>query len=142
MSLRLVGSAVFVSLLLTGCGGGPRSQLITPGIGDRDVSWTEDEQQQIFIVKPSRTTAGTSTHVMRVTGRSDHRVHDRHDCTVVVLAGKMDVRLAGKWHTANAGEIIEIPRGSTYMFEAIGESAEAYLIYNPPYDGKDLRNVK
>ena len=57
-------------------------------------------------------------------------------------SGRADVRLAGKWRSVNPGDIIEIPRGSPYQFDRLGsEPAEFYLIYYPPYDGKDLRNV-
>jgi len=136
-------SACLLTSLLCSCGGGARSQIITPGIDKRIVEWTAEEQKQIFSFKKLHSAAGTSTHAMRLVGRSDSRVHDHHDMTVVLLAGRTDVRLAGKWHTASAGDIIEIPRGSIYEFDQLGSDAvECYVIYYPPYDGKDLRNVK
>ena len=128
--------------MLAGCGGGGRVQILTPGIDNRTVEWSEKEQQQIFSMKTLHTWTGTSVHGLRLAGRSDSRVHDHHDLTVVVLAGGADVRLAGKWKSVNSGDIIEIPRGSPYQFDRTGsDAAEFYFIYYPPYDGKDLRNV-
>lgn len=139
-------SAVFfmalMPLFLTSCGGGGRVQILTPGVDARNVEWTEKEQQQIQSMKTLHTWSGTSVHGFRLAGRSDSRVHDRHDLTVVVLAGRADVRLAGKWKSVNPGDIIEIPRGSPYQLDRLGsDAAEFYFIYYPPYDGKDLRNV-
>ena len=134
---------ILASTFSSSCGGGSgRSQIITPGIDKRNVEWTAEEQKQIFSFKKLHSAAGTSTHAMRLVGRSDSRVHDQHDMTVVMLAGRADVRMAGKWHTAGSGDIIEIPRGSIYQFDQLGsEPVECYVIYYPPYDGKDLRYV-
>lgn len=141
---RLLPSVVVAAaLLVPGCGGGDRVQILTPGVDNRTVEWTEKEQQQIQSMKTLHTWSGTSVHGLRLAGRSDSRVHDRHDLTVVMLAGRADVRLAGKWRTVNPGDIIEIPRGSPYQLDRLGsEPAEFYFIYYPPYDGKDLRNVE
>jgi mannose-6-phosphate isomerase-like protein (cupin superfamily) len=142
MSHRLVALLVLVPLLVTGCGGGKRVQILTPGFDNRTVEWNEKEEQQIQSMKTLHTWSGTSVHGFRLAGRSDSRVHDRHDLTVVVLAGRADVRLAGKWKSVNPGDIIEIPRGSPYQLDRLGSApAEFYFIYYPPYDGKDLRNV-
>ena len=128
-------------LLLSSCGGS-RVQILIPGADARTVEWTDKELGQIQSMKTLHSYSGTSVHALRLAGRSDSRVHDRTDLTVVVLAGRADVRLAGKWRSVNPGDIIEIPRGSPYQLDRLGsEPAEFYLIYYPPYDGKDLRNV-
>jgi mannose-6-phosphate isomerase-like protein (cupin superfamily) len=128
-------------LLLSSCGGS-RVQILIPGADARTVEWTDKERGQIQSMKTLHSYSGTSVHALRLAGRSDSRVHDRTDLTVVVLSGRADVRLAGKWRTVNPGDIIEIPRGSPYQLDRLGsEPAEFYLIYYPPYDGKDLRNV-
>lgn len=128
-------------LLLSSCGGS-RVQILIPGADARTVEWTDKERGQIQSMKTLHSYSGTSVHALRLAGRSDSRVHDRTDLTVVVLSGRADVRLAGKWRSVNPGDIIEIPRGSPYQLDRLGsEPAEFYLIYYPPYDGKDLRNV-
>jgi mannose-6-phosphate isomerase-like protein (cupin superfamily) len=142
-SLLLVLLVFTLASTLSSCGGGGRSQIFTPGIDKRTVEWTAEEQKQIFSFKKLHSAAGTSTHAMRLAGRSDSRVHDHHDMTVVLLSGRADIRLAGKWHTVNAGDIVEIPRGSIYEFDQLGsEPVECYVMYYPPYDGKDLRYIK
>ncbi len=139
---RALTAGLLLPLILAGCGGGERVQILTPGIDNRTVEWTEKEQRQIMSMKTLRTWTGTSVHGLRLAGRSDSRVHDQHDLTVVVLAGNADIRLAGKWKSVNPGDIIEIPRGSPYQFDRTGSAAaEFYFIYYPPYDGIDLRNV-
>ena len=139
---RALIAGLLLPFMLAGCGGGERVQILTPGIDNRTVEWTEKEQRQIMSMKTLRTWTGTSVHGLRLAGRSDSRVHDQHDLTVVVLAGHADVRLAGKWKSVNPGDIIEIPRGSPYQIDRTGsDAAEFYFIYYPPYDGKDLRNV-
>lgn len=128
-------------LLLSSCGGS-RVQILIPGADARTVEWTDKERGQIQSMKTLHSYSGTSVHALRLAGRSDSRVHDRTDLTVVVLSGRADVRLAGKWRSVNPGDIIEIPRGSPYQLDRLGsEPAEFYLMYYPPYDGKDLRNV-
>ena len=137
----LAVSVLLAPLLMSGCGSS-RVQILTPGVDSRTVEWTDKEQQQIQSMKTLHTWSGTSVHGLRLAGRSDSRVHDQHDLTVVMLAGRADVRLAGKWRTVNPGDIIEIPRGSPYQLDRLGsDPAEFYFIYYPPYDGKDLRNV-
>ena len=106
-ALLLTLSLGLVPLLFTGCGGGNRVQILTPGVDARNVEWTEKEQGQIQSMKTLHTWSGTSVHGFRLAGRSDSRVHDRHDLTVVVLAGRADVRLAGKWKSVNPGDIIK-----------------------------------
>jgi mannose-6-phosphate isomerase-like protein (cupin superfamily) len=138
----LAAALLLLPLSIGGCGGGARSQILTPGFDNRTLEWSDKEQQQIQSMKTLHTWSGTSVHGLRLAGRSDSRVHDQHDLTVVVLAGRADVRLAGKWRSVNPGDVIEIPRGSPYQLDRLGsEPAEFYLIYYPPYDGKDLRNV-
>jgi mannose-6-phosphate isomerase-like protein (cupin superfamily) len=129
--------------LLSSCGGNSaRSQIIMPGIDKRTIEWNEKEVQQIYSFKTLHSAAGTSTHALRLAGRSESRVHDHHDLIMVVLAGSADVRLAGKWHSASAGDIIEIPRGSIYQIDRLGSTPlECYVQYYPPYDGKDVRYV-
>jgi mannose-6-phosphate isomerase-like protein (cupin superfamily) len=128
-------------LLLSSCGDS-RVQILMPGVDARTVEWTDKEREQIQSMKTLHSYSGTSVHALRLAGRSDSRVHDQHDLTMVVLSGRADVRLSGKWKSVNPGDIIEIPRGSPYQLDRLGsEPVEFYLIYYPPYDGKDLRNV-
>ncbi len=144
LSIYLKSSfVVFAIMVINGCGGSARSDIITPGIDKRRIAWNETEQQQIFSFKNLHSAAGTSTHALRLTGTCESRVHDRHDVVMVVISGAADFRLAGKWHRANTGDIVEIPRGSIYQIDRVGSvPVECYVQYYPPYDGKDMRYVE
>ena len=141
LSLLVVLASAF---LLSSCSGERQVQVVTPGIDRRRIEWSETEQGQIFAFKQLHSQAGTSTHGLRLAGDSGSRVHDHHDLLAVVLSGAADVRLSGKWHSVAAGDVIEIPRGQPYRFERKGAPAptEFYLVFYPPYDGKDLRMVE
>lgn len=139
----LAGCCLLSVVFLAGCGDGHRGMVVTGGVDNQPVEWSAAEQGQILAMHQLHSHAGTSAHALRVNGRTDSRVHDSHDLTVMVLAGTADVRLGGKWHSVVQGDIVEIPRGSIYLFDRTGGlPAEFYLIYYPPYDGKDLRMVE
>jgi len=128
--------------LLCGCSD-LRPTIITPELADYRVEWTPQEQAQQLATRQLHSLAGTSTHALRLVGTMELRVHDQHDLTVVVLAGSSWVRLAGRYNALSPGDIVEIPRGSSYFFENRGGVAsEYYEIYYPPYDGKDMRLIK
>jgi ethanolamine utilization protein EutQ (cupin superfamily) len=134
---------VIMSLLLTSCGESARGSLITPGIDKRQLTWSDAEKAEVFTIKKLHTAVGTSAHAVWLNGKSDARIHEGHDMTVLVLAGQLYVRMAGKWLTACAGDVIEIPRGSTYEYERSGSDAvEMYVLYYPPYNGKDARRAE
>jgi mannose-6-phosphate isomerase-like protein (cupin superfamily) len=139
----LAGCCLLPVLLLAACGDGHRGVVVTAGVDSQGIEWSEAEQGQILAMHQLHSHAGTSAHALRLTGRTDSRVHDVHDLTVMVLSGTADVRLGGKWHNLVQGDIVEIPRGSVYLLDHTGSApAEFYLIYYPPYDGKDLRMVE
>jgi quercetin dioxygenase-like cupin family protein len=130
-------------IILAGCGDTTRGAIISPGIDKRQITWSDAEKNDVFIIKKLQTFVGNSTHAARVNGKSDARIHDMHDMTVSVLSGSLHIRLAGKWLTAQAGDVIEIPRGSSYEFDRRGsQAAELYMSYYPPFNGKDTRSAK
>jgi mannose-6-phosphate isomerase-like protein (cupin superfamily) len=140
--MRLPVACLLPVLFLAACGDGRRGVVVTAGIDNQAVEWSEAERGQILAMHQLHSHAGTSAHALRLDGRTDSRVHDYHDLTVMVLSGTADVRLGGKWHSLVQGDIVEIPRGSTYLLDRTGGApAEFYLLYYPPYDGKDLRMV-
>jgi mannose-6-phosphate isomerase-like protein (cupin superfamily) len=131
------------ALALAGCGDGRTATIVTPALESYTVDWTEQERGQQVASRLLHSDAGSSAHAVRLAGTMESRVHDAHDLTVVVLAGSAYVRLGGKFHSVVAGDIVEIPRGSTYYFENRGDQpSQLYELFFPPYDGHDLRMVK
>lgn len=80
----------------------------------------------------------TSHHVGSIRkGEVLHR-HDRHDQLVVLVRGHGTMRVGDEVRAVEQGSITFLPRGVPHAFTNQGaEPAIAYLVYAPPYDGKD-----
>jgi mannose-6-phosphate isomerase-like protein (cupin superfamily) len=80
----------------------------------------------------------TSHHVGAIrTGEALHR-HDRHDQLVVLVRGNGTMRIGEEVRRVEQGSITFLPHGVPHAFTNGGvEPAIAYLVYAPPYDGKD-----
>jgi mannose-6-phosphate isomerase-like protein (cupin superfamily) len=80
----------------------------------------------------------TSHHVGAIrTGEQLHR-HDHHDQLVVLVRGHGTMRIGKEIRPIEQGSITFLPRGAPHAFTNGGvEPAIAYLVYAPPYDGKD-----
>ena len=82
--------------------------------------------------------ADTSQHLVAVRDREELHRHDRHAITVVLLAGRGRMHIAGEERAVGEGSIVHVPRGVVHAF--INESPEpavAFVVYAPPYDGND-----
>ncbi|MBI3599335.1 MAG: cupin domain-containing protein [Nitrospinae bacterium] len=72
-------------------------------------------------------------------GEKPH-IHEIHDLTVVVKNGKGTLYLGKDKLLMKPGDIAFIPRGVFHYFVNTGnEPAIAYVIFNPIYDGKDIK---
>ena len=93
---------------------------------------------QDFRVEEVARSEHTSHHVGAIrTGETLHR-HDRHDQLVVLVRGHGSMRVGDEVRAIAEGSIAFLPRGVPHAFtNASGEPAIAYLVYAPPYDGKD-----
>lgn len=84
----------------------------------------------------------TSHHVGAIRkGEVFHR-HDRHDQLVVLVRGHGTMRVGEEVQPVEQGSVLFLPRGVPHAFTNGGlEPAIAYLVYAPPYDGKDRVEV-
>lgn len=96
------------------------------------------EPDQDFRVEELGRSEQTSHHVGAIrTGEALHR-HDRHDQLVVLVRGRGTMRVGEEVRPVEQGSILFLPRGVPHAFTNGGvEPAIAYLMYAPPYDGKD-----
>ncbi len=82
--------------------------------------------------------AGTSHHVVAIrTAETPHR-HDRHELFVVVVRGHGTMRIGDAALPVGEGSLLYVPRGAVHAFaNQSGAPAVAYVVYAPPFDGKD-----
>ena len=66
-----------------------------------------------------------------------HR-HDHHELTAVLLRGFGRFQLGDEERELGTGSIIYAPRGVPHVFSnRSAETAVAYMVFTPPYEGKD-----
>ena len=117
-----------------------KGRVFSPHASLREIQWTEEENAREVVLRTLRVTKEASFHLVRVRTAEKPHVHDAHDGTVFVLAGRFLVHFGERSMVVGQGDVIEIPRGVPHWAENIhSESSEAYVIFTPPYDGKDWR---
>jgi mannose-6-phosphate isomerase-like protein (cupin superfamily) len=80
----------------------------------------------------------TSQHLVGLRDREPLHRHDRHAIAVVLLRGRGRMHVAGEERAVGEGSILYVPRGTVHAFiNESDEPAVAWVVYAPPYDGKD-----
>jgi mannose-6-phosphate isomerase-like protein (cupin superfamily) len=80
----------------------------------------------------------TSHHLVWVRGVEGSHRHDDHALTVIILRGWGLMKIGSGLRRVGPGSILYVPRGIVHEFRnESGDVAVAYVIYSPPYDGKD-----
>jgi mannose-6-phosphate isomerase-like protein (cupin superfamily) len=80
-----------------------------------------------------------SHHVVQVRDRETPHVHKLHDGTVVMVKGRGYLMMDNRRIDLSAGDIAYIPRGAVHYFvNTAGEPAVAFVVFSPPFDGKDI----
>jgi mannose-6-phosphate isomerase-like protein (cupin superfamily) len=79
-----------------------------------------------------------SHHVVQVRDREKPHIHKLHDGTVVMVKGRGYLMMDNRRIDLSAGDIVYIPRGAVHYFvNTASEPAVAFVIFSPPFDGKD-----
>lgn len=79
-----------------------------------------------------------SYHLVQIRTRETPHRHVEHDLSVTLLRGEGVLHVAGKRHAMRQGDAAVVGRGEAHWFENRGsEPAAAFVIFSPPYDGKD-----
>jgi mannose-6-phosphate isomerase-like protein (cupin superfamily) len=85
---------------------------------------------------------GVSHHVVQVRDREKPHIHKIHDGTVVMIKGRGYLMIENRRIDLSAGDIVYIPRGAVHYFvNTAGEPAVAFVVFSPPFDGKDTLPV-
>lgn len=81
---------------------------------------------------------GASHHIVQIRDRESPHLHKVHDGTVIVLQGRGYLVMDTRRITLTAGDIVHIPRGVPhYYVNSDLEPTVAFVIFAPPFDGKD-----
>ena len=84
----------------------------------------------------------TSHHVAAIRSAEPLHRHDQHDLLVVLVRGHGTQRIGDETGPVGEGSVIFVPRGVPHAFTNAGpEPAVAYVVYAPPFDGKDRVQV-
>jgi mannose-6-phosphate isomerase-like protein (cupin superfamily) len=81
---------------------------------------------------------GASHHIVQIRDRESPHLHKAHDGTVIIVRGRGYLMMDTRRITLTAGDIAHIPRGVPHYYVNTDlEPTVAFVIYAPPYDGKD-----
>jgi mannose-6-phosphate isomerase-like protein (cupin superfamily) len=81
---------------------------------------------------------GSSHHVVQIRDRESPHLHKAHDGTVIMVRGRGYLVMDKLRITLTAGDIVHIPRAVPHYYVNTDlEPTVAFVIFAPPYDGKD-----
>jgi mannose-6-phosphate isomerase-like protein (cupin superfamily) len=82
--------------------------------------------------------ASTSHHVVAIRNAETPHRHERHDLLVLIARGHGSMRIGDAALPVSEGSLLYVPRGAVHAFANESTSpAVSYVIYSPPFDGKD-----
>ncbi|HAI10638.1 MAG TPA: hypothetical protein DCM28_02970 [Phycisphaerales bacterium] len=139
-------------LLIAGCettgstrtaNGNHRVRVIRPNQIIAGTRWTHEERLKDVAIRSVRVTRNASYHLICLNTAEKPHVHDQHDLVVTTLSGNVRLHLNLKTYDLKPGDVVEIPRGTLHWAENLGGNtqAEAFAVFSPPYQGKDIRFV-
>lgn len=86
---------------------------------------------------------GVSHHIVQIRDRESPHLHSTHDGTVTMISGRGYLMMNDKRIGLTAGDIVYVPRGVVHYYVNTGfEPSVAFVVFSPPFDGKDVVPVK
>ena len=133
---------LWLAIFLSGCAVSHRAEIVMPeGISEK-ITWTSEELAEPIAFRTVKVMKSQSDHLVCLNTAEKPHVHDRHDLSVFVLSGRGRIHLGDRSFEIKPGDIIQIPQGLRHWGENLGKSPTvAYVIFSPPFDGKDQREV-
>jgi mannose-6-phosphate isomerase-like protein (cupin superfamily) len=84
-----------------------------------------------------------SHHVVQIRDREAAHLHKAHDLTVMIVRGRGYLLMDTRRINLTAGDIVHIPRGTPHYYVNTDlEPTVAFVVFAPPFDGKDNIPVK
>ena len=82
---------------------------------------------------------GVSHHLVQVRDREKPHLHKLHDGTVIMVNGQGYLMMENRRIDLSASDIVYIPRGTVHYFvNTASEPTIAFVVFSPPFDGKDM----
>lgn len=83
-----------------------------------------------------------SAHLIWIKTAERLHIHSKHDATVVMLKGKGTFRYGAQTVSVKEGDVFSVTRGTVHAFTNGSKTpAAAYVVFSPPFDGKDVIEV-
>jgi mannose-6-phosphate isomerase-like protein (cupin superfamily) len=84
-----------------------------------------------------------SHHVVQIRERESPHMHKAHDATVIIIRGRGYLVMDTRRINLTASDITHIPRGVPHYYVNTDlEPTVAFVVFAPPFDGKDSVPVK
>ncbi len=84
-----------------------------------------------------------SEHMVFIRDREPLHIHAKHDLIAILQKGEGTLYCEDKKYSLKTGDSIFIPKGLKHYFvNQSSEPAVAYIVFTPPFDGKDVIPVK
>lgn len=79
-----------------------------------------------------------SHHLVQVRDREKPHLHKLHDGTVIMMKGQGYLMMENRRIDLSTSDIVYIPRGAVHYFvNTASEPSVAFVVFAPPFDGKD-----
>lgn len=133
---------IVVLLFLVGCQRGP-AKLNLAGQEIDSVYWSEEEKAKDFAIRAVFNDDDSSSVLMRMQASEPPHYHDRHGLAVTVVSGRAAINFSDRRVELNPGDIVVIPKGTYHWAESLDDKPSVvFVVFSPPFDGKDRRVVK
>jgi mannose-6-phosphate isomerase-like protein (cupin superfamily) len=105
-------------------------------------AWTEQETASNLVIRNLRTSSEASFHVLRVRTELPLRKHQNSDLVLVVVAGKVELRLGDRTIPSAPGDVVEVPRDAPYAIINRGQDAAVlYAVFTPGFNPDDVKTI-
>ena len=106
-------------------------------------AWSEEEKKENLVIRNLRESAEASFHVLRVRTELSLRKHQNADLVLVVVAGKVELRLGDRAIPSAPGDVVEVPRDVPYAVINRGQDAAVlYAVFTPGLNPDDVKVIR
>jgi mannose-6-phosphate isomerase-like protein (cupin superfamily) len=102
------------------------------------MAWTPEEEQREVSLRNLRRSNEASFHLLRIRGTQKSQMHRNSDVVLFVVKGSLSVKVGQDELALRQGDVLEIPRNTSYGLRNSGaQASSAYLVATPPLDASD-----